>query len=304
MILSFEHTKSGVLNNRDKALIESEVAGALGAITTINNQFVVNDRIWWKRGTKKNSADLKPVVVNEAEYITKGIEARLCDLDWETQKLIEIDGDQEMAQKFDAFKEFTLVGGYCISDDASHKKILERCLGLNPIKEFAQIAAQLQYMYRSRGCFQILAHLSSSIDCFAGAYNVKLRVGLEIETGNIASSFRSIHKLNALYLDGKIDYGVLITSETHEDGAAAIWPRSNRNGSLEELRRRNAFASVSLPLLLVGFRPDSFSRECLYLKDDGTLYSIESFKTEKVDGILYDVSQTHVHDKIYSKPLI
>ena len=54
--------------------IVSDVSTALNSLVTVGDRFVVNDTIWRKRATKNNRSTLNPVVVNSADFITKGLE--------------------------------------------------------------------------------------------------------------------------------------------------------------------------------------------------------------------------------------
>jgi hypothetical protein len=117
-------------------------------------------------------------------------------------------------------------------------------------------------------------------------------VGVEFETGNIASSFRALTKLGNLFSAGKIDAGVFVTSNDKANCAARIWPASNRNGSFEELRRRRYKDNVALPLWEVGFAPDAFDSSAPYLGIDGSLYRPVASPTvaeedEEIDGVRY-----------------
>ena len=103
-----------------------------------------------------------------------------------------------------------------------------------------------------------------------------LRVGLEFETGNIASSFRALIKLNNLYADGHIDLGVFVASIDKARCATRIWPVTNRNGSFEELDARDFRANLIVPLWEFGFAPDEFSSDVSYLGQDGSVYSPQS----------------------------
>jgi hypothetical protein len=116
----------------------------------------------------------------------------------------------------------------------------------------------------------------------------KLRVGLEFETGNIASSFRALTKLSVLFGAGQIDAGVFITSIDKPNAATRIWPTSNRNGSFQELEQRQYKKSVGLPLWEIGFAPDSFSPTAKYL-EKSTLYEpAPTGKSSQDNGITYD----------------
>lgn len=91
-----------------------------------------------------------------------------------------------------------------------------------------------------------------------GDASVTIRIDLEFETGNIASSFRALDKLETLFVTGFIEYGVFVTSIDKEHAAARIWPQSNRNGSFAELENRNYRNNRTVPLWEFGFEPDAF----------------------------------------------
>jgi hypothetical protein len=118
-----------------------------------------------------------------------------------------------------------------------------------------------------------------------------VRVGLEFETGNIASSFRSLYKLGFLYSEGEIDAGVFITSIDKNSCACRIWPTSNRNGSFQELKQRNYKRMVVLPLWEFGFAPDGFSETAPFLGSDGQPFTATAIsKTHSTsDGAEYEV---------------
>src|SRR5207244_4405488 len=128
---------------------------------------------------------------------------------------------------------------------------------------------ELFFRYAKRSCFNI-----SSLDPkFHGYFKpapapTTLRVGLEFETGNIASSFRSLNKMNFLFRKGLIDAGVFIASRDKKTTAARIWPMSNRNGSFEELERRNYREMISFPIWELSFAPDGVSQTAPYLGRD------------------------------------
>ena len=118
-----------------------------------------------------------------------------------------------------------------------------------------------------------------------------MRIGLEFETGNIASSFRALYKLGFLYNEGEIDAGVFITSVDKNTCACRIWPVSNRNGSFQELNQRNYKRMVVLPLWEFGFAPDGFSDTASFLGSDGQLFAPSATSTvfTATDGSTYDV---------------
>jgi hypothetical protein len=104
----------------------------------------------------------------------------------------------------------------------------------------------------------------------------KFRIGLEFETGNIASSFRALTKLGFLYRRGHIDAGAFITSIDKANAAARIWPTANRNGSFVELEARQYRDSIFFPIWEAGFAPDSFNRNAPYLGPKKTTYTMQN----------------------------
>ncbi len=131
-------------------------------------------------------------------------------------------------------------------------------------------------MYADRFCFN-LPPLESIKYLFEKKYvSYRYKIGIEFETGNVASSFRAINKLNGLFHQGQIDGGCFITSIDKKNSATRIWPVSNRNGSFQELKNRSYLSQVSLPLICIGFAPDGFSRAAPFLGANGALYNLES----------------------------
>jgi hypothetical protein len=117
-----------------------------------------------------------------------------------------------------------------------------------------------------------------------------LRIGLEFETGNIASSFRSLNKLNLLFRKDLLDAGVFITARDKQSTATRIWPVSNRNSSFEELERRNYQEMISFPIWEFAFAPDGVSPTAPYLGRDGATYQpIKTGRIETSADIAYEV---------------
>ena len=285
------------------ASIVSDVSTALNSLVTVDQRFVVNDTIWRKRATKNNRSTLNPVVVNQADFITKGLEIFLEDnLGWERQKTLVLPGDnEEVNQVFDAYKAFGGAVGARLVNEEAEKRLLLSYLNTSGPRHMADFARKIAANYRDRGCFILSPDLQVYNDCFASSQNTAIRVAIETETGNIASSFRSIHKLGALFQAGQIDVGILITSARKQGGATSIWPSSNRNGSIEELNQRCAFSNLSFPLIRVGFMPDALSRTAPYLKDDGTTYTIEPIEIVTINNVRYLHGRTEIHGDIYTE---
>ena len=121
---------------------------------------------------------------------------------------------------------------------------------------------------------------------------------MEFETGNIASSFRAISKLNNLFDIGEIDIGVFITSED-KTSSTKIWPSSNRNGSIEELNKRKFIQSIKFPAIIVGFAPDGWDENVGFLKSDKNRFSLsENIEIREIEGKSY----IHYINEGYHKP--
>ena len=116
------------------------------------------------------------------------------------------------------------------------------------------------------------------------------RIGLEFETGNIASSFRAINKLQTLFNEDLIDVGVFITSKSKENGAARIWPSSNRNGSFEELSNRKYQTQRSYPHIDISFWPDGYDNSAPYFDEHGC-FQLSEIQTARVNGKMYELGK-------------
>jgi hypothetical protein len=260
--------------------ITGDVTAALQSVRTAGDQFIVNDTIWYGFNGKK----IMPRVVNTADFISRTFERFLKEQrGWERQKTLE-------GQTIDAYIELPIGPGYTI-DQALLFQFLKEYTDAHPDESPDTATVRLFQMYVRRSCFRIGALEEEYRHFFQPASGTgPLRIGLEFETGNIASSFRSLNKLGFLYRRGHIDAGVFITSRDKATAAARIWPVSNRNGSFEELTRRNYRDAVFFPIWEVGFAPDGFDPTVAYLGLQGSTYVLQnSGKTEVYDGILYEV---------------
>jgi hypothetical protein len=152
-------------------------------------------------------------------------------------------------------------------------------------------AVRLYQMYVARTCFDIGTLAAKYHPHFTKTTDPKkLRIGLEFETGNIASSFRALTKLGFLYRLGKIDAGVFITATDKQNVAARIWPSANRNGSFEELSARRYRDTIYFPVWEFGFAPDQYDRSAPYLGPKKTTYFLRATGvTKKVGGHDYEV---------------
>jgi len=135
-----------------------------------------------------------------------------------------------------------------------------------------QLVRNVYHQYFKRDIYDIDTWGSEYKQYFTSAKKeeIEFRVGLEFETGNIASSFRAFNKLNTLYREGEIDVGVFVA--TTRKSAQTIWPPENRNGSFEELENRNYRNNVHFPIIEFVFEPDSFDPSVPYLGSKGSTY--------------------------------
>lgn len=137
--------------------------------------------------------------------------------------------------------------------------------------DFINKVVSLYNNFFLRSCF-VANNNDNDVNYSLRDKDVTLKAGLEFETGNIASSFRAISKLNELYDKKHIDIGLFITS-INKYVSTNIWPSSNRNGSIEELKNRKFLNQIKFPLILIGFEPDVWDANAMYLKKDGTRYT-------------------------------
>ncbi|MDA9949399.1 hypothetical protein N9C16_08455 [Paracoccaceae bacterium] len=264
-----------------KRLVD-EVTCALQAVVTQADEFVVNDTHWFWQNTR---GSIRPTVVNSAHYITSNFQNALERQGWEKEAIID-------GQRFDGLLEFEEICDCYALDEDKFLPLLESMRATGGNNFGLKATSIFRHYVQSTTPF-----LSASVVEFLPMFDVdrrrfSYRVGLEFETGNIASSFRAIDKLQGLYNNGRIDVGIFVTSKTKSDGAARIWPVSNRNGSFEELRMRNYEAQRSYPHIDISFRPDRYSPKAKYLSKDAT-YSMD-FTGEilEIDGISYKKAVT------------
>lgn len=237
-----------------------EVTSALQSVVTLEDEFVINDTLWFWQNTR---GAIRPTVVNSAHYITSNFQNALVEQGW--KKEATIDG-----QRFDGFLEFEQVSDcYALAED-KFIPLLEKMRAAGGIDFGTEASSIFRQYVQSTTPFlpSSVVQYSSFFDAERKTY--KYRVGLEFETGNIASSFRAIDKLQGLYNNDRIDIGIFVTSKSKADGAARIWPVSNRNGSFEELRQRNYESQRSYPHIDISFRPDRYSSDAKYLSKDAT----------------------------------
>ena len=229
--------------------------------------FIVNPTKYFRR----NSGKITPAVVNSAEYFSKKFQNSLKALGWEIDFTIE-------GQEIDGFITYEAENELFASIDEHHfyKQIAE----LDPRgKDFTKEVVLLHSMYFNRNKF-IIKDIFNDSNFSIGDGSIDLRIGLEFETGNIASSFRALSKLNNLYDMNQIDFGIFVTS-MNKNSSTKIWPSSNRNGSIEELENRKFEHEFRMPIMIYGFEPDGWDYTVGFLNKKGERYKIDG-PTSKV----------------------
>lgn len=228
--------------------IENEIQNSFNAY--LENPFIINDTKWFEFSSGK----LKPRVTNKAEYISKKFQNGLEKYGWHIDHKL-------LNQEIDGYKEFQISGikGFTISEE--NFRLLLSTLHLDD--KFLKIITCIYLCNFLKNLYLnpplVDQKLFQEISTTA-----KVRVGLEFETGNIASSFRALSKLNFLFLENAIDIGIFITSNS-KNVSTRIWPSANRNGSLEELNQRKFLEDIRLPILICGFEPDKWDNTAQYL---------------------------------------
>lgn len=261
--------------------IERDVKLALMSVKTQGDKFIINDTVWWSNQEARKTPN--PCVVNSAKFITKKFQNKLVELGWEKEKTLK-------DQRIDGYVEIE-IGTSCNLAEDRLTKVYELLTAQDSEEDLDKVFSTLYQMYVKRKCFNI-NHLPSEVESYFQKSNVgrHIRIGLEFETGNIASSFRSLSKLYSIYRFNLIDAGVFITSADKSSVAARIWPPSNRNGSFEELDKRDYRRNVLFPLWEFSFAPDGVSKDADYLGSNAQLYKILDIgETEEISGRTYAV---------------
>ncbi len=194
-------------------------------------------------------------------------------------------------QKIDAYKEFTCEGDAYLLEPKALLEVVGHIWEDEPDADMSTVFSELYGNY--------VKHKALSISKVHEPYrryfvkereSIVVKVGLEFETGNIASSFRALSKLNTLYGEGYIDVGVFITSDRKDTTAARIWPTRNRNGSFQELEQRQYLSNVRFPIWEFAFQPDGYDQRAPYLNADRSLYTPEDTgRTRRHRGVRYRV---------------
>jgi hypothetical protein len=271
------------------AQVSGAVTAALQSVRTSETDFIVNDSLWF---AENDRGKVTPCVMNSATFISKKILGHLESLGWTKEKVL-------IEQRIDAYVELPAVGqAYRVPGErfleffSSFLATPEGAIALSEAGALDRLFTKLYGTLVSRP-FVHPEGLPSHLQAYAVPSSDPLivRIGLEFETGNIASSFRALYKLGFLYSEGEIDAGVFITSVDKASCACRIWPISNRNGSFQELKQRNYRRMVVLPLWEFGFAPDGFSTTASFLGSDGGLFvpSPTSVTFNAKDGSKYDV---------------
>lgn len=271
----------------------SDVVNALSRVQTQQGKFIVNDTLWyWVNPAGK----IRPSVVNSAKYISKTVQLELEKMGWEKEP--ELAG-----QNFDAMLTFERVTDLFSVRENDFLPVLNE-LRQRGFKGYGEKASAIYRDY----VLGSSAFLPSELAPFSELFDVKtqshqFRVGLEFETGNIASSFRAIDKLQGLFDRREIDLGVFVTSKNKNLGAARIWPVSNRNGSFQELNQRRYDERRSYPHIDISFLPDDFREDAKYFDENG-LYEMQlTGETKVINGVEYTVAQNSKNEEKL-RPLI
>lgn len=248
-------------------IIQKNVTVALEQITTINNKFIINDSLYFRN---QRTQKITPCVMNSATFISTAFQKNLSKID-------NCHGETKINdQSFDGYIEVPYSGiGYKIKDPNELLRVIHRYIDLYnlPKNSVYTLFPMFYGMYVERGYYDINS-LQFARDLFySEEVSHIFRVGVEFETGNVASSFRAINKLYTLFQYNNIDCGCFITSQDKGSCATRIWPVSNRNGSFQELEQRNYRNQISLPLIAIGFAPDGFDQNAPFLSRNGDLYN-------------------------------
>jgi hypothetical protein len=244
---------------------ERELRGALNAIKTEDDRFVVNPTKWYLM----DGNQAKPLVMNRAPFLSNTFQQSLHNAGWTKEKKLS-------GQTIDAFKVFTAEAhdGRFLGRE-QYVQLMKNLLPQdNPQGSKAPPLLEAYYWYLQRKKYALPDWAAGHEALFSstGESRIDFRIGVEFETGNIASSFRALLKLGLLFQLGEIDVGVFITSESKDDGATKIWPVSNRNGSFEELSQRQYKRFIHFPIWELGFAPDAYSRDAEYFQAVAWLY--------------------------------
>jgi hypothetical protein len=287
MIVTMERTGDFVPEKISDDIV-SVVSDTLQEIKTTESSFVINDKLCFKTQTNGN---VTPCVTNSATFISSKFQRLLAEKSG-CHGETKING-----QAFDGFIQRSYNHtGYQIKDRNKLLEVIFVYIAENNMTESMvhTLFPKFYGMYVERDCFDITALPSSTHGLFhETAIISNFRVGVEFETGNVASSFRAINKLGILFQQGVIDAGIFVTSAYRP----RIWPTSNRNGSFPELMNRDYENQISLPLICMGFAPDSYDQNAPFLSRSGSLYNLSNLN--KMDPTnTYDIYRGENNEEI------
>ncbi|KAF7767193.1 hypothetical protein PUND_a3122 [Pseudoalteromonas undina] len=287
MIVTLERTGDFIPDEVSNDIV-AIVTDTLNGIKTTDTEFIINDKLCFKTQT---NGKVTPCVTNSATFISSKFQSLLSEKNG-CKGETKING-----QSFDGFiqRSYNHVG-YKIIDRNNLLEVIFSYIAENKLKDAMvhTLFPKFYGMYVERGCFNI-SNLPISTHCLFQEEIVTshFRVGVEFETGNVASSFRAINKLGILYQQGFIDAGVFVTSASRP----RIWPTSNRNGSFPELINRDYENQISLPLICIGFSPDKYDQSAPFLSRSGDTYNLVSLNKMDPTGI-YRVYQGQNNEEI------
>jgi hypothetical protein len=138
-------------------------------------------------------------------------------LEWKAEKSLS-------KQAIDAYKEFADDFAVFSLDEARFVDLLA-AYECHHRKSSGPLASSIHIQH----CLNAASTLSNDMLPFISFFTaykktMTLRVAVEFETGNIASSFRAANKLDYLYRAGLVDLGIFITSNDKSNCATRIWP--------------------------------------------------------------------------------
>jgi Restriction endonuclease BamHI len=301
MISEIIHIDEELIPKKVREITTRDVISALSEVTANSaTKFIINDSEWFNiMPNKKGIIEAKPRVMNSAEYITKKFASGLTKRKWQA-------GSQEktlLDQRIDGYLEIQLDEEFYSIDEGKVITVIQKIYENSNKKVSPKVIFdQVHNLYVIKS-YPKTKLIEPFIKLFKKNKANPIRIALEFETGNIASSFRAFSKLNFLFNNNQIDVGIFISSTNKHLGAARIWPVSNRNGSFEELKNRQYRQSLILPMIEIGFSPDKFSqsKEVKFLNSDGSLYL--PLKTKEITSLTNGSYSCHkfLNQKIWKK---
>ena len=204
--------------------VSYEIGNSIKKIITTNDKFIVNDTPWFWETPK---GLIKPSVVNSAKFITSKFAENIESFGWVTEKTLD-------NQTIDGYKKFKFEGEYFSLPEEKYFIALENLKKFSGGQLYGKLATTIFNLYVTKSSPYLITEIKFLESLFVKKkIETIYSIGLEFETGNIASSFRAFQKLDNLYEKNFIDACVFISSIDKKNCAARIWPSSNRNGSFE-----------------------------------------------------------------------